>query len=103
MWKGLRRISSGRSIQCYEKTVLIMTERVAHGLDFCRRAIAQRVWICGPRDADRVSPQDRNANPRCVPGPKGSHRCHLITMVQPAEYRKGLNLAFRLRANFCRR
>src|SRR5664279_4591274 len=28
--------------------------------------------------------------------------CHRITMVQPAESRKGLNLAFTLRANFCR-
>src|SRR5882724_8763035 len=30
-----------------------------------------------------------------------SLRCHRITMVQPAESRKGLNLAFTL-ANFCR-
>src|SRR5215469_3810685 len=30
-----------------------------------------------------------------------SLRCHLITMVQPAESRKGLNLAFTCRANFC--
>ena len=28
-------------------------------------------------------------------------RCHLITMVQPAESRKGLNLASTRRANFC--
>jgi hypothetical protein len=28
--------------------------------------------------------------------------CHRITMVQPAESRKGLNLAFTRRANFCR-
>ena len=28
-------------------------------------------------------------------------RCHLITMVQPAESRKGLNLALARRANFC--
>jgi len=28
--------------------------------------------------------------------------CHRITIVQPAESRKGLNLAFTLRANFCR-
>src|SRR5215469_4125210 len=30
-----------------------------------------------------------------------SLRCHLITMVQPAESRKGLNLAVAHRANFC--
>ncbi len=29
-------------------------------------------------------------------------RCHRITMVQPAESRKGLNLPFTRRANFCR-
>ena len=29
-------------------------------------------------------------------------RCHRITMVQPAESRKGLNLPFTPRANFCR-
>jgi hypothetical protein len=29
-------------------------------------------------------------------------RCHLVTMVQPAESRKGLNLAFTLNPNFCR-
>src|SRR6516164_6231983 len=28
-------------------------------------------------------------------------RCHFITMVQPAESRKGLNLAFTRSANFC--
>jgi hypothetical protein len=28
-------------------------------------------------------------------------RCHRITMVQPAKSRKGLNLAFTLKANFC--
>ena len=31
-----------------------------------------------------------------------SLRCHRITMVQSAESRKGLNLAFSLRANCCR-
>src|SRR6516162_9907304 len=30
-----------------------------------------------------------------------SLRCHRIAMVQPAESRKGLNLAFTRRANFC--
>src|SRR6516225_4137451 len=30
-----------------------------------------------------------------------SLRCHLIAMVQPAESRKGLNLALARRANFC--
>src|SRR5215469_9436639 len=30
-----------------------------------------------------------------------SLRCHRITMVQPAESRKGLNLVFTRRANFC--
>jgi len=30
-----------------------------------------------------------------------SLRCHRITMVQPAESRKGLNLALARRANFC--
>ncbi len=29
-------------------------------------------------------------------------RCDCITMVQPAESRQGLNLAFTRRANFCR-
>src|SRR5258708_12669996 len=29
-------------------------------------------------------------------------RCHRITMVKPAESRKGLNLVFTLRANCCR-
>src|SRR5215831_15339411 len=30
-----------------------------------------------------------------------SLRCHCVAMVQPAESRKGLNLAFTGRANFC--
>ena len=82
-----------------------------HEKDFFLLGASSSVWdcrlICRPaKDARRKSePCLGRVTRKSVWSSEDlllSLRCHCITMVQPAESRKGLNLAFTRRANFCR-
>jgi len=66
------------------------------GITVNRRPVVDARRICEPRLVRVSKKESWSSEPLLL-----SLRCHHIAMVQPAESRKGLNLAFTRRTNFC--
>jgi len=65
----------------------------------CRRFVDRRKMLAGNVNCARPGYKERRLAIRKW---LLSLRCDCITMVQPAESRQGLNMAFTRRADFCR-